>query len=96
MIDRLITALNKMSNNVMVLTLFVLGVLTAIAGFVLVAKFPGVDRDIAKGLAGLGAVIVGGAMMGFRGGTSESKSVQNPDGTSTTKQATGDPEPPKV
>lgn len=96
MFDRIITSLNKLNHNLTILIIFGLGSCMAVAGFVLVALFPHVDHDIAKGMAGLGGIIVGGAMMAFRGGSDSSEFTQNGDGTATTKQAvvSGDPPPP--
>jgi hypothetical protein len=94
--DRIISAFNQINHNATVFLLFMLGVFSAFVGFVLIARFPAVDHDIAKGLAGLGAMIVGGAMMAFRGGADSSSSIQRPDGSTTTRAASvsGDPTTP--
>lgn len=92
MLDRLICALNKINHNLMVFFLFMLGVCTAFIGFLLIAAFPHVDHDIMKGLAALGALIIGSAMTAFR---SSSDSSKGEAGASSTKPVASDP-PPSV
>lgn len=98
MLDKIVTALNRLNHGSMTLLLFLLGVGTAITGFIVISVFPGAEHDMKLGLAGLGAVIVGGAMMSFRSGTDSSQSEVDSDGTVKTKQSTasGDPTPPAI
>lgn len=98
MLDRLITAVNRLNHGATILILFLMGVLTAVAGYLLVAFFPHVDHDIEKGMAGLGGIIIAGAMMAFRSGSDSSESETDSNGKLTTKQATisGDPTPPAI
>jgi hypothetical protein len=98
MLDKLITALNKINHNLMVMFLFILGSGLAIVSFLVIAHYPNADHDIEKGLAGLGGIIVAGAMMAFRGSSDASRSTQESDGSTKTEQASvsGDPAPPEV
>lgn len=96
MLDRLITAMNRLNHNATILIIFLLGASMATVAYVLIAKLPGVPNGIQLGFGGLGAVIIGGAMMAFRGGSDSSESETDGDGKLTTKQASvsGDPTPP--
>lgn len=92
-IDRFVMALNKINNNVMVMFIFALGVASAGLAFLMIAHHPDVDHDISKGFAGLGLVLVSGAMMAFRGTSDSSKSQTNADGTVSTSQSNQSPPP---
>lgn len=98
MIDRIITAVNRLNHGATILLLFGMGIGTAVVGYLLVALFPHVDHDIEKGMAALGGVIVSGAMMAFRSGSDKSESETDGDGKTITKQASvsGDPAPPAL
>jgi hypothetical protein len=98
MLDKLITAINRLNHGATILLLFAMGVLTAIVGYLLVAWFPHVDHDIEKGMAALGGIIVAGAMMAFRSGSDSSETNVDEDGKTRTKQASvsGDPAPPAI
>jgi hypothetical protein len=98
MLDKLITALNKINHNLVVLFLFMLGCAMALVSYMVIVLFPNADHDIAKGLALIGGGIVTGAMMAFRGSSDASRSTQESDGSTKTEQASvsGDPAPPEV
>lgn len=98
MLDKLITAINRLNHGATILILFAMGISTAIIGYLLVAAFPHVDHDIEKGMAALGGIIVAGAMMAFRSGSDKSESETDEQGKTVTKQSTasGDPAPPAI
>jgi uncharacterized membrane protein len=98
MLDKLITALNKINHNLMVMFLFILGCVMALISFAFIVHYPNADHDIAKGLAAIGGGIIIAATTAFRGSSDASRSTQESDGSTKTEQASvsGDPAPPEV
>lgn len=98
MFDRFVTALNKLNHNASIMILFMMGIFVAVLAYVLVAKLPGAPVGVQLAFAGLGGVIIGGAMMGFRGSSDSSATDTARDGSQVTKQASvsGDPTPPAI